>query len=164
MPEGGLVPRVKHYFEKGRFYHITTRTEGGAYLLGSDTAKNIIVQAVSHYREHRRLRLFGFVVMSNHFHMVVQDTGADLSQTLAALKRWTAGRLTQHGALREGVWERRFDDNAVLDSRELRTVIEYDHLNPVRACLVARAEDYFWSSARNYANLSPVAMEIDKGW
>jgi hypothetical protein len=38
--------------------------------------------------------------------------------------------------------------------------INYIHENPVRTGLVARAEDYLYSSARNYAGLSSI-IEID---
>jgi len=62
------------------------------------------------------------------------------------------------------LWERRYDDNAIRSAREMRQVIEYDHSNPVRIGAVRRPEDYFWSSARNYAGLTPVAMDVDMDW
>ena len=158
------VPRAKHYFEAGHFYHLTTRTAEGIHLFIPDDAKKILIGAVSFYRQQRRWRVCGFVIMSNHIHLVVQAAEGNLGETVAAFKRWTAGQLTNHGTVRQGVWERRFDDNAVLDPTELRGVIEYDHFDPVRAGVVARPEDYFWSIARNYAGLSPVAMKIDRGW
>jgi len=43
----------------------------------------------------------------------------------------------------------------------LRAMIDYIHANPVRRGLVARAEDWEWSSARWYAGLRPVKLEID---
>ncbi len=41
--------------------------------------------------------------------------------------------------------------------------IDYIHANPVRRGLVARAEDWEWSSARWYAGLRPVKLEMDQG-
>jgi hypothetical protein len=38
---------------------------------------------------------------------------------------------------------------------------EYLHANPVRRGLVALAEDWEWSSARWYAGMRPVRIEID---
>jgi putative transposase len=43
----------------------------------------------------------------------------------------------------------------------LRAVSDYIHANPVRPCLVARAEDWQWSSARWYAGPRPVKLEMD---
>jgi putative transposase len=45
----------------------------------------------------------------------------------------------------------------------LRAAIDYIHANPVRRGLVARAEDWEWSSARWYAGLRPVKLEMDEG-
>jgi putative transposase len=41
-------------------------------------------------------------------------------------------------------------------------VIDYIHANPVCRGLVARAEDWEWSSARWYAGLRPVKLGMDK--
>jgi hypothetical protein len=43
----------------------------------------------------------------------------------------------------------------------LRAIIEYLHGNLVRRGLVAKAEDWEWSSARWYAELRPVPIEMD---
>jgi len=40
-------------------------------------------------------------------------------------------------------------------------LIDYLHLNPVRRALVKRPEDWVWSSARWYAGLRPVPIEMD---
>jgi len=40
-------------------------------------------------------------------------------------------------------------------------VIDYIHLNPVRRGLIKEPEDWEWSSARWYAGVRPVRLEID---
>jgi putative transposase len=52
-------------------------------------------------------------------------------------------------------------DRNVTGTVALRTMIEYIHANPVRRGLVARAEDWEWSSARWYAGIRPAWIEID---
>ena len=42
-------------------------------------------------------------------------------------------------------------------------MIDYIHTNPVRRGLVARVEDWEWSSARWYAGLRPVKLQMDEG-
>ena len=54
-------------------------------------------------------------------------------------------------------------DRNITSTAALRAVIDYIHANPVRRGLVARAEDWEWSSARWYAGLRPVKLEMDKG-
>ena len=53
-------------------------------------------------------------------------------------------------------------DRNITSTEALRAVIEYIHANPVRRGLVARAEDWEWSSARWYAGLRPVKLEMDQ--
>ena len=154
------MPRVKHYFEKGHSYHITSRTEGGVHAFATDEAKRTIVDALSFYRQRGDLGVYAFVIMANHIHLVAQETGAGLSHVVGNLKKWIWTQL--QGAAPGVLWERRFDDNAICHVVELKEVVQYVHNNPVRIGLVRRAEDYFWSSARNYCGLKPVAMEIDR--
>ncbi len=53
-------------------------------------------------------------------------------------------------------------DRNITSIETLRAMIEYIHANPVRRGLVARAEDWEWSSARWYAGLRPAKLEIDE--
>jgi len=156
------MPRVKHYFEKGHCYHVTTRTLDGQHAFALDTVKRKVVDALAFYRERGDWRVHGFVVMSNHVHVMVSQVSRVLSYVVRDFKKWVWRRLLGpgHGDL----WERRFDDNAIQDQKEMQDVVAYLHNNPVRAGVVERAEDYFWSSARNYAGLTPVAMEVDMEW
>ena len=48
------------------------------------------------------------------------------------------------------LWQSRFFDRAVRTVKEYYEKVEYIHLNPVRAGLVERAEDWPWSSVRDY--------------
>jgi putative transposase len=49
----------------------------------------------------------------------------------------------------------------VVEPETARLIIDYIHLNPVRRGLVERPEDWAWSSARWYAGLRPVPLEMD---
>jgi REP element-mobilizing transposase RayT len=111
------------------------------------------------YRQRGDWRLHAFVIMANHVHVIVSQAEIDLSEVIGNFKKWISNHLG--GQIEEPLLERRFDDSAIVHAKELWQVVEYVHSNPVRIGLVQRAKDYFWSSARNYAGLKPVAMEID---
>ena len=53
-------------------------------------------------------------------------------------------------------------DRNITSSETLRAMIEYIHANPVRRGLVATAEEWEWSSARWYAGMRPVKLEMDQ--
>ena len=52
-------------------------------------------------------------------------------------------------------------DRNVVQFTTLQKMIDYIHMNPVRRGLVERPEDWHWSSARWYAGIRPVPIEID---
>src|SRR5258708_32528450 len=54
-------------------------------------------------------------------------------------------------------------DRNITSIEALRAMIDYIHANPVRRGLVARVEDWEWSSARWYAGLRPAKLQIDEG-
>jgi len=75
-------------------------------------------------------------------------------------KRRTADR--KNGGPRYQVWQPRFFDRALRTVKEYNEKVEYIHLNPVRAGLVSRPEDWRWSSYNEYAGMS--AEEQEKRW
>jgi putative transposase len=71
----------------------------------------------------------------------------------------TEGRRVRHRCLQPGGG---YDWN-ITSTETLRAMIECLHGNPVRRGLVARAEDWEWSSARWYAGIRPAPMLLDTG-
>jgi putative transposase len=53
-------------------------------------------------------------------------------------------------------------DRNITTASALRAMIDYIHANPVRRGLVARAEDWEWSSAPWFAGTRPVKIEMDE--
>jgi putative transposase len=86
------------------------------------------------------------------------------SDIVRAWKGWTS-RLLQAALNRSGrIWKDRYSDNIIRTTKELWSVIEYIHNNPVKAGLVAKATDYRWSSAREYAEGAPAERLVDKAF
>jgi len=81
-----------------------------------------------------------------------------ISRVMESIKVGSTHRINS-GRRESGLlWQPRFFDRAVRTVQEYYEKVEYIHLNPVRAGLVERAEDWPWSSVRDYAgNLSAVA-------
>jgi putative transposase len=95
------------------------------------------------------LRLVGYCLMPNHFHLVLWPHGDN------DLGRWMQWLLTAHvhGYRKRyrgsgHVWQGRFKAFPIEQDEHLRIVLRYIERNPLRAGLVARAEDWAWSSLR----------------
>ena len=88
--------------------------------------------------------------MDNHFHLLVQTLNPNISQFMQRLQsgyaNWFRTKYGQVGPLFQG----RYKSVLVEDESYLVTLSAYIHLNPVRAKMVERAEEYRWSSCSVY--------------
>jgi REP element-mobilizing transposase RayT len=90
--------------------------------------------------------------MPNHVHVLFQPmNGWTVAKIVASWKKFTARRicdgLRDHGKGIAPVWHREYWDRYIRDQRHFQRTILYIHANPVKAGLVARAENWRWSSA-----------------
>ncbi|MCK4276273.1 MAG: transposase [Phycisphaerae bacterium] len=158
------MARVKHGQDDWLSYNITTCTLDGKFHLAAPREKECVIFALDYYRKKALYRLFGFVVMDNHIHFVIQPApGILLGNIIRDLKRWTS----HHNCSKPPgcpLWERRYDDNRITSTAELWSVLKYIHANPTRANIAARPEDYAWSSVHNYLDSPKAIIEIDADW
>jgi putative transposase len=86
--------------------------------------------------------------MPNHVHLILVPSDADgLRRVLAAVHRRYAGIIHARRRRTGHFWQGRFGAVA-MDEDHLAAALRYVSLNPVRARLVARAQDWRWSSTR----------------
>ena len=102
-------------------------------------------------RDEHRFPLTAWVLLPDHWHAIFFPRfPLTLSRVLEAIKVGSTlrinGQRKEHGLL----WQRRFFDRALRSVKEYGETVTYIHHNPVKAGLVRRAEDWPWSSAREY--------------
>jgi putative transposase len=168
--------------EPGHAHELTFSCYRRLPLLARDRSRMWLVEAIEAARRTMDFDLWAYVVMPEHVHILMspRERPYQISRILWRIKRPVGLRairfLQEHDVawLRrltvertDGTVERRFwqvgggYDRNILDASTARAVIAYIHLNPVRRGLVERPEDWGWSSARWYAGLRPVPIEID---
>ena len=122
--------------------------------------------------EHRGI-CCGFVVMPDHVHAIVWfDAAGALSPFMKSWKQTTSLRLKRvlRGAapnyastfpLADPFWQPKYYPFNLYCARKAREKLDYMHLNPVRAGLVARAVDWKWSSAAYYEGGVDVGVPLE---
>jgi putative transposase len=110
-------------------------------------------------------RLHAYVVMRNHFHLVVETPRANLVEGVHWLQSTFAKRFNrfrrEHGHLFQG----RYQALLIEPGPSLLRVVNYVHLNPVRAGIVTvpRLRDFRWSSYRHFLlRTRPSALVCDR--
>jgi putative transposase len=108
--------------------------------------------------------ILGYVIMPEHFHLLISEPQiGDPSTVLQVIKQHYAqhliGRKRGKQNANQGlpweagpvhVWQARFYDLNVWTERKRIEKLRYMHRNPVKRSLVARPEDWRWSSFRWY--------------
>lgn len=152
-------------------YYLTCCTHNRRPLLRAGRAAQVLIELYAGYRGRGDIRLHGYVIMPDHYHVLVtlaaEPSVSNLVRKIHGLFawRWHAWAGDEAPALRKGrgeagdeapalrgkarerVWQRRFYDHVVRDDEDWRMKLSYLHENPVRAGLVECAADYEWSSA-----------------
>ena len=100
------------------------------------------------------VQIHAYVLMSNHVHLLLTPGTEDgLPKMMQALGR-SYVRYFNRTQQRSGtLWEGRYKSTLIQSDRYLLACMAYIDLNPVRAGLVARAQDYPWSSHAHYLGL-----------
>ena len=144
-------------------------------LLGDGAIRDRFVSHVETQRERLRFRVFAWVVMPEHVHMIVMPNDGEIGPVLRGIKqgfardvikRWRDQGSAWLGRMKDArgstkFWQRGggYDRN-VRDLDELREKIRYIHQNPVRRGLVETELDWAWSSAGDYRGESgPIRIE-----
>lgn len=147
------MPRRPRLYMPGMTYHLTSRTVGKEHWY-DEALRDRIVLIIAESLRLTDTELCAFVVMSNHYHLIVRQREEPLGVLMQAIGRRVAVRIN-YVHKREGrALERPYHIKACLDAEHLRRAIWYIHQNPPAAGMCASPEQYPWSSYYAYAGTS----------
>jgi putative transposase len=135
-----------------RVFFVTTITAGRLPIFRRETTARLLLDTLAHYREQRRFLLHEFVIMPDHIHVLLTPA-ADVS--LEKAMQFIKGGFSYRLKFRGPVWQQSFTNHRVRDSRDYEHHRGYIRMNPVRARLAERAEEYPYSSAAGVMRLDP---------
>lgn len=136
-----------HIILDERTFFVTASTWGKRRMLQSDRAARLFVSTLFEYQAQRKYRLHEFVVMSDHFHVLITVGAAmTIERAVQFIKGGFAFRAGRELRFRAPVWQKGFSELRVLDVEAFEAKSEYIRQNPVMARLVTRAEEWPYSS------------------
>jgi putative transposase len=156
------VPRLlKRRYGAGDLHFITCSCYRRQPVLGTASRRDLFLTVLERVRRRYRLVVIGYVVMPEHFHLLITepqlgtpsvvmqigfcaaDTGGD-GQNPGLERRETWGTRTQ------SCWTARLYDFNVYTERKRVEKLRYIHRNPVERGLVSEPDQWLWSSFRSY--------------
>src|SRR5450631_4723459 len=129
-------------------HHVTQRGNGGARTFFLDDDYALYRDLLGAACRAAQVDVWAWCLMPNHVHLIVVPSDPDgLRRALARVHRSYAGIIQARRKRSGHFWQGRFGAVA-MDEAHLAAALRYVSLNPVRARLVTRAQDWAWSSTR----------------
>jgi putative transposase len=145
-------------------HHVTQRGNARQTILADDSDRLAYLELLGHHCALYGLSLLGYCLMSNHVHLIaIPRSQESLSQAL----KQAHGRYASYWNARQfssgHVWQGRFY-SCPLEETHLWSALRYVELNPVRAGMVATADQWRWSSAASHcrAGVCDSLLEMER--
>ena len=103
--------------------------------------------------------------MPSHIHLLIYIDGNLLAGFMRDFKKFVAQKVaTDLGIVSNAIWMSRYDRVAIYSEEVLVIKLNYIHNNPVRAELCGLAEEWPWSSAKDYMSEQAGPVPIWEDW
>ena len=176
------MPRnLKRRYGQKDLHFITCSCYRRLPLLRSVRARNVFVRILGEMREQYGFAMVGYVLMPEHIHLLISEPQKGTPSTVMQVLKQRVSRelrrkkrrthpgqielpFAKTAAALPQFWQRRFHDFNVWSEKKRKEKLEYMHRNPVTRGLVARPNDWVWSSAAAYAGRGPGLLSIDFEW
>jgi putative transposase len=153
------MPRRLRIEFEGAIYHVMARGNARQKIVRDDADRRRLVDGLERTVIRHGWELLSYVVMGNHLHLLVRtprpNLGTGMQDFLSGYAIWSGRRWRRAGHLFQG----RYRAEMIEDESYYWTVSRYVHLNPVRASLVRRPEQWEWSSYPGYRD-----ARREQGW
>jgi putative transposase len=160
------MPRIARQKAYDAIFHIMARSISEVDLFKSDDDKRTYLGLIRKYQKLYEFRVYGYCLMSNHVHLIIDANGADISKIMHSINFSYAQIFNKKHGRHGHLFQDRFKSKMVKDERYLLALSAYIHNNPMdmqqyEAC----PEKYGFSSLSIYLGLNSDPYElVDDGF
>jgi REP element-mobilizing transposase RayT len=144
------MPRDARRKSESGIYHIMVRGINRQNIFHDDEDLQRYLETIVRMKKENRFKVYGFCLMTNHVHMLVQEGEEEISLIMKRIGTsyawWYNSKYNRVGH----VFQDRFKSEGIDNDAYLFSVIRYIHNNPVLAGMAKEPEEYRWSSCRLY--------------
>ena len=170
--------------EQDKLHFLTLRVINWIDIFTNKLYKDIIIDNLTYCRNKKGLEIYGYVIMSNHIHLLAKASNGNLSDVLRDFKSYSCKVIIKNISetnesrkkwllnhfefaaryrstnLNYQLWTHENHAEIIYSNKFIAQKLDYIHNNPVKQGIVVYPEDYLYSSARNYSGL-PSVIDID---
>jgi len=135
----------------GALYHVLSRGNQRQAIYVEDEDRLLFLERLSEMAVRFEVECFAYVLMSNHYHLLLRTRRANLSKAMQWLGVAYSSRFNLKNHCSGHLFQGRFKSMLVENDAYLLQLSYYIHRNPLRAGMVKRLAAYPWSSYLVYA-------------
>ena len=144
------VARTARILSRSNIYHVMLRGINRQNIFEEDMDRAYFMNLLKDYKKITGFRLYAFVLMSNHIHLLIEPAGEPLDtvfrRIITAYAVWYNRKYQRTGHL----FQDRFRSENVENEQYFITVLRYILQNPMKAGMESRPGSYRWSSFLAY--------------
>lgn len=160
MKRGRAMPRAGRKIADSGYYHVILKGDGGMDLFDADADRQKFLKMPDGILEASRLRLIAWCLMSNHVHMLLEDTEQELSACMHRLTTAYAMYFNKRAQRHGSVFQERIFSVPIKTDRQLIACVLYIHDNPLKGMGV-HPSCYRWCSYAECADGSAIRCSTD---
>lgn len=135
---------------EGAFYHVMNRGNASEIIFIDNKDRNKFYEILGNVEKKHGIIIYSFVLMSNHYHVLLETPFSNLSRAIQQLNGSYALYFNRRYRKPGHLFQGRFKAMLVDKEAYLLELSRYIHLNPYRAGIVKMPEKYKWSSLPAY--------------
>lgn len=164
--------------DQGAVHYVTFTVHQWVDVFTRSCYVDVLLNSLRYCQDKKGLEIFGWVVMSNHCHLILRAKNENLSDIIRDFKKFTAKviyktisenpyesrkawllrTLSFEGSI--WFWEEGYHGEEIFNTPFFNSKLNYIHMNPVRAGIVEKEEEYLNSSAGDYHGVRKGVLEL----
>jgi putative transposase len=165
----------KIYDQQSMFY-VTFTVNQWADVFTRSIYTDIVIDSLRYCQKEKGLKIYAWLIINNHIHTIIRSETNNLSDIIRDFKKYTSSKIVRaiESNTKESrrnwllkkedkiwFWEEGYHGIEITSPDFFETKLNYIHLNPVRAKIVERAEDYYYSSCADYVGTKKGILDVE---
>ncbi len=147
---GGKMPRIARERSSSGIYHIMLRGANRREIFHDEKDCTRFLETVKKYKKKSNIKIYGWCLMGNHVHLLLQEGKEELSVTMKRISVSFASYYNWRYKTTGHLFQDRYKSETIESDERLIAVVRYIHQNPIKAGLVKSPCDWKWSSSQEY--------------
>lgn len=155
----GRKPRIIYC---GALYHIIQRGNNKNYIYEDNLDKKMFFKLLLDAREKCDFKILYYVLMDNHYHMVIEAGDIPISKAIQRLNTAYSKYYNKKYSRIGGIYGGRYTASLITETKYYFQLLKYLADNPVKAGIVKNPSDYRWSAHTSIKSRDNSIVDIDR--